>query len=112
MAFPYTHTTRANGTILTASIYNTDHANHIDNNIPSSIDDDSTDIATMRLSTDPGEVGTESLATNLQEELRRIRFAIQELKGTTYWYETADTDLASIADTLGSARVLEVQVFS
>lgn len=94
MAYPYVHTTRANGTILTAAIYNADHQNHIDNNVPNAIDDYSADVATMRLQTDPGEQSSESLATNLQGEIERLRFAIAEAKGKTYWYETPDADPA------------------
>lgn len=107
--FPYSHITRANGTILTAAIYNTDHQNHIDNNIPSSIDDLSSDVTTMKLMTDPGEVGSESLAVDLQGELERLRFAINEMKGTEFWYESAPTDLTSLG---ASSQILEVQVFS
>lgn len=56
-------------------------------------DDYSATVAQMRLSTDPGEVGTESQATTLSGELERLRYAIQETKeainpASTYWYET------------------------
>lgn len=86
MAFPYTHTTRANGTILTASIYNTDHQNHIDNNIPSSIDDYSASVGQMQTVSDPGSPGSESVPTTLAGEIERLRFAIKEIKGTAQWY--------------------------
>jgi len=109
MAFPYSHVTRANGTILTASIYNTDHQNHIDNNIPNTIDDYSSSVAVMQTVTDPGELSTESLALTLAGELERIRFAIKEMKGTAQWYQTAATDLSGLAP---GARILEVQVFT
>jgi len=109
MAFPYTHITRSNGTILTASIYNTDHQNHIDNNIPASIDDYSATIAIMQTVTDPGEVSTESPATTLAGELERIRFAIKEMKGTAQWYPTAVTNLSKLAP---GTVILETQVFS
>lgn len=97
MAYPYTHVTRSNGTILTASIYNTDHQNHIDNNIPSSIDDFSVNVAAMQTTADPGEVGSESLATTLSEELSRLRFMIKDITGKTQWYETPATTLAFAA---------------
>lgn len=86
MGYPYTHTTRANGTILTASIYNTDHQNHIDNNIPSAIDDASSSVGSMQTTVDPGTAGSESLATTLEGEIHRLRFAIKEIKGTAQWY--------------------------
>lgn len=96
MAYPYSHTTRANGTILTASIYNTDHTNHADHQIPEDTDDYSTSVSEMRTMTDPGEVGTESLATSLSGELERIRFAIKEIKGTTQWYESPTIEVTSV----------------
>jgi len=96
MAYPYTHVTRSNGTILTATIYNTDHQNHIDHNIPEDIDDFSINAAEMQTATDPGEVGSESLATSLSEELARLRFAIKEMKGTAQWYETVSVALSQV----------------
>lgn len=91
----YTHTTRADGTTLTAAIYNADHNNHITNLVPDKMDDWSQDATQMQLQTDPGEQGTESLATSLAEEIQRIRFALKEMKGVTYWYESADQTLNS-----------------
>ena len=84
----YSHTTRSSGTVLTASIYNSDHQNHITNHNTEQMDDYSASVAEMRTQTDPGESGTESQATNLAEELERLRYTIAELKNTTYWYET------------------------
>jgi hypothetical protein len=82
------------GEVLSAAKYNADQQNHIDNNIPSSIDDYSANVTTMRTATDPGEVGSESLATTLAGEVERLRFALRELKATAQWYETgADVPL-------------------
>lgn len=100
----YSHITRANGTILTASIYNTDHQNHIDNQTPAGTDDYSANLAEMRAQTDPGEVGSESAAASLAGELERIRFAIAEAKGTTYWYETP---AAAVGDVVGINFVID-----
>jgi len=102
MAALYTHTTRATGLTLTAAIYNSDHQNHIDNGIPTQLDDYSTNVAQMQNSTDPGEVGSESLPTSLATEIERLRFAIREIKGSDQWYETKQV----------SASILEIQVFS
>lgn len=99
MAGLYSHTTRTTGTTLTASIYNTDHQNHINNAVPDQHDDYSSSVAQMQTQTDPGESGSESQATSLAGELERLRFAIAELKGTTYWYQT------SPATAEGSAKV-------
>ena len=84
----YSHTTRASGSILTASIYNGDHEAHVTNSTPTGLDDLSVNTAAMRDETDPGEVGSESVATSLADELKRMRYAIREMKGTQYWYET------------------------
>lgn len=89
----YSHTTRADGLTLTAAIYNADHENHISNAIPTAHDDYSATQGQMRSQTDPGESGAESQATSLAGELERLRYAIAEAKGETYWYETAPADL-------------------
>ena len=49
----------------------------------------------MRATADPGENGTESLATDLLGELQRIRHVIAEITGKPYWHETPDLSLAS-----------------
>lgn len=92
----YTHTARITGESIDETKYNSDHQNHIDNHIPEMMDDYSSDASEMQSETDPGEDGSESLATSLAEELERLRYAIRELKGTTYWYETAPVPLAQI----------------
>jgi hypothetical protein len=69
------------------------------------LDDYSANAAGMQVQTDPGESGTESLPTSLAGELERLRYAIAEAKGTSYWYQTAVTNLA------GSGNELHAQVF-
>lgn len=101
----YSHTTRATGTILTAAIYNADHQNHITNDNPSMQGAYSDNVAQMQTQTDPGEVGSESLAGSAAGEWERVRFAIAEIKGTTYWYTTAATNLG------GAGTELNPQVF-
>lgn len=98
----YTHTTRATGTILTAAIYNGDHQNHITNQSPQGVGGYSDTVAQMQTQTDPGEVGTESLTTALSGELERLRFAIAEIKGTTNWYPTAASSIATLAANAGN----------
>lgn len=82
----YSHTTRATGTILTATIYNGDHQNHIDNGVPSQLDDYSANTIQMQAVVDPGDVGSESLASSLAGEIERLRYAIKQMKGTAQWY--------------------------
>ena len=91
----YSHTTRAIGTTLTASIYNADHQNHITNGIPLQLDDYSSTVVEMQTNTDPGELGAESQAGSLAGELERLRFAIKEVKqvldaNITQWYQTPE----------------------
>lgn len=112
MAALYSHTTRADGLILTASIYNADHQNHINNGIPGQLDDYSLNVTEMRTQTDPGEQGTESLSTSLAAELERLRFTIAELKGKTYWYETPATTLESTSVAANANSILAGQIFS
>lgn len=52
--------------------------------------------------TDPGEVGSESLPSSLADELERLRYSIAELKGTTYWYTSPVTTLASLNTAFGN----------
>lgn len=94
MAYPYALLySPGTGDSLSAAQYVAEHQNHINSNIPEDMDDFSANVSEMQLQSDPGEVGTESLATSLSEELRRLRFAIKDAKAAfnsnvTYWYET------------------------
>lgn len=91
----------------TEVLSNTDLNAEIDNILnnlgPSGVDDYSGSAATMRLTTDPGESGSESLATSLAGELERLRFAIKEMKGSgvTYWYSSSSTSLTELAAAVG-----------
>jgi len=72
---------------------------------PAGMDDMSATAAAMRLSTDPGEVGTESLPTSLEQEIKRIRYVLQEIKGgdVDYWYESSSVSLTSLRTAIGGA---------
>lgn len=85
----YSHTTRATGTILTATIYNGDHQNHIDNHITTMIDDYSSNAAQMQSVASPGGVGSESLATSLAGEIERLRYVMKTMHGGAQWYPGA-----------------------
>ena len=76
----YSHTSRAAGTVVTASIYNGDHQNHIDNQTPDKTDDWSSSAAQKQLASDPfaAEV-TDTLAASLAEEVQQLRFAVGSL---------------------------------
>lgn len=92
----YSHTTRAIGTVLTAAIYNADHANHITNANPSMHGAHSDTVTQMKLTSDPGGVGSESLADSLAKELEYIRFCIKRIAGTAEWYAAPVTSLGLI----------------
>lgn len=115
MAGNYSHTTRADGLILTAAIYNADHVNHITFSTPAGLDDYSVSVAQMKENTDPGESGSESLATSTAEELKRLRFAIKEMKFGAVareWYETAANDLETVLSNVSEDSVIGLQTFS
>lgn len=103
----YTHTTRVDGLILTADIYNADHQNHIDNLEPDKTDDWSQDVTQMRLMTNPGGEGSESLATSLAGELQRIRYILQAIGGGTQWYTPilAGRAEASVSSSAGVSQL-------
>lgn len=84
------------GEILTASDLNGEIDNLINNLDPAGIDDASADLAAMRAIVDPGEVGSESLATSLEGEIHRIRNIIKEITGEAQWYVTPAADLTAL----------------
>jgi hypothetical protein len=79
---------------------------------PEDTDDLSGDVSEMQEETDPGESGTESLATDLAGELRRLRGMWAKLrKDGLYWYETitylgltGDFDTGLYSDLPGAPR--------
>lgn len=91
------------GDTLLAADLNAEFDNILTNLLPLMIDDYSVNVAQMQVQTDPGEVGTESLATTLGGELARLRFEIAEIKGTTYHYTTATTSLNQLSSVLGTS---------
>lgn len=103
----YSHTTRGIGTVLTASIYNSDHINHITNQNPAMTGALSDSVGQYQTKTDPGGVGTEVLASNLAGELERLRFCIARITGKTQWYEAPQSSLqqalgGSVAGTIAT----------
>ena len=81
----YTHTAILDGAVLSASVYNGDHQNHINNREPSKVDDLSGTITEFGQERDPGELGSEILAISMAEEIKSLRFAIAEMK-IVAWY--------------------------
>lgn len=69
---------------------------------PLLIDDYSTNAAQMQVTADPGEVGSESLATTLAGELARLRFIIEEITGENQWYESPIASLTGLSNAIGT----------
>ena len=94
MAFPYgVFKTYVTGEILTASDLNSTDVNHINNNIPESMDDYSTNATEMQSVADPYPGSSESLPTTLAGELERIRYQLKAILGETHWYYDSATTL-------------------
>ncbi len=65
----------------------------------------------MKLQTNPGGLGSESLATSLGGELERLRFVIQRMlgTGTTYWYQAPNSsinDLYTALPSIAQTRII------
>lgn len=91
--YPYamTYTPSAGNTILADHI-NTSNNEHINNNIPESIDDYSTNATEMQATTDPYPASSENLATTLAGELQGLRYDLLQWKlkyqaGISKWYD-------------------------
>lgn len=80
---------------LTNEDLNAEFDNILANFVPLGMDDYSASVGQMQIQVDPGEVGSENLATSLAGELARIRFILSEITGNTYWYESPARSLAS-----------------
>ena len=93
--------------VLTASDLNGEFNNLLTNTKPESIEDQSTDVATMQATVDPGGSGTESLATTLAGEIQRLRYKIKQIIGGPYWYSTPVLDLFS---TIATADITDLAV--
>lgn len=101
-----TITPRSDGDTVTAAIYNGDRQEIINTMEPLLIDDYSANLAQMQTMTDPGDEGSESLATTLAGELARIRYVLKNLKLTDQWYSptrerTVQVDFVTSANANG-----------
>lgn len=81
----YTIITRATGTVLTgfgstSDIYNFDHENHVLHTEPESINSAEATLTDMQAAVDPGPGGVVSLPDSMTAEVRRIRFALAQVK--------------------------------
>jgi hypothetical protein len=90
--------TRADGTVLTgggsvSDIFNVDHQNHVTHTAAPFINSFEDDVAQMNLETDPAPLGAVSLSAALSDEIKRLRFAMHQVKrninasvAPAHWY--------------------------
>ena len=79
--------------VLVYSDLNDEFDNIINNLEAANVDGYSSSVAQMRETTDPGGVGSESLALSVSDEIERLRYAISRIVGKTYWYEAPSRSL-------------------
>lgn len=87
--------------VLTYSDLNAEIDNILDNLDPAGVDDFSTNVAQMKLQTDPGGLTTESLPNALSGEIERLRFAIARIAGETFWYEAPSSSISELTSAIG-----------
>lgn len=72
---------------------------------PQYMDDASANTTAFRAESATGAQGSESLPTSLQGEIQKLRYVLRRLLGTTYWYDSAGTDLTAIKNSLDAGLV-------
>lgn len=87
---------------VTYSDLNAEFNNILDNLTLANVDDYSANVSQMQTTADPGEVGTESLATTGAGEIARLRHLIREITGEDKWYETPTSSLLGLANAIGT----------
>lgn len=80
---------------------NAEFDNILNNLTAANVDDYSANVSQMQSTSDPGEVGSESLATSIAGELSRLRYMIREITGETQWYESPISSLTGLANAIG-----------
>jgi hypothetical protein len=99
MSYPWiAYKTWVTGEVLTAGDLNFSFSTTITNSDPSSINDYSVNVATMRSTADPYPASAESLATTLSGELERLRYVINQLNGTAQWYIDPSSSIETIVN--------------
>lgn len=88
---------------VTSSDLNAEFNNILDNLTAAGVDDFSANVSQMQTTADPGEVGTESLATSVAGEISRLRHLIGEITGEDEWYESPVSSLLGLANAIGTA---------
>lgn len=81
---------------------NAEFDNILTNLTLANVDDYSASVSQMQTTTDPGEVGTESLATTAAGEIARLRHLIAEITGEDDWYESPVSSLLGLSNAIGT----------
>lgn len=89
---------------VTYSDLNAEFDNMLNNLTAANVDDFSASVSQMQSTADPGEVGTESLATSVAGEVQRLRKLIGEITGKTQWYESPVASIAGLANAVGTGQ--------
>lgn len=90
--FPRRKTWTGDEDVLTSDL-NGEFDNILQNLTPSGVDDYSSSVAQMQIQTNPGEAGSESLASSTAGEIERLRFEISRIVGKTYHYQAPPISL-------------------
>ncbi len=98
-AYPYsmTYSPSTGNTILSDHV-TVSNSEHINNNIPESIDDYSANATEMQSTKDPYSGDSIQLATTLDDELQGLRYILQQITGETYWYIDPPTFMENSAN--------------
>lgn len=109
MSYPYNVTFYPTYTTLSDVNYASHRQEIADAMIPANIDDYSADVTQMRLTIDPGDVGSESLASDLAGEIARLRYTIKNIKdllngsAVPQWYSQVTGSLPISAGGTGAS---------
>lgn len=91
--------------VLTASDLNNEFNNILTNANAAQLTGYSATVSQMQQVTDPGGVGTESLAASTSDEIQRLRFKIKEAIGGAQWYSPAPASLTSLFASVSQVSV-------
>lgn len=88
------------GDTLTASDINAEFNNILNNFDPDGMDDTSANTSGMQATSDPYSGDAISLSTDLTGEIKRLRYVVNQILGSTYWYIYPDYTEKTTTSTL------------
>lgn len=96
MPAPARYFVESPGNTILADHYNSELNNLLSGFVPANFTAVATNVTNWRADTDPGESGTESLATNTTGEINRLKKLIKEITAKTYAYQSPSLTLSKI----------------